>query len=95
MKLQVTLLGIIALFLISCGDDSPTSAVNCTALTQSLSDASTTYTDAVNAGTATQTECNAWVASIQAYADGGCDSGGNYPQTTIDGMADGCASFPE
>ena len=96
MKLRVACLGIIALFLIGCEDDAPTSAIDCAALTQSMSDAGATYTDAAGAGTATKADCDAWVAAIQAYVDGGCDSGGYYPQTTIDEMATGCATaFPE
>ena len=96
MKLQVSCLGIIALFLIGCEDDAPTSAIDCTALGQSMSDASETYTDAALAGTATKADCDASVAAMQAYVDGGCDSAGYYPQTTIDEMATACGTaFPE
>ena len=96
MKLQIFCLGLGAIFLIGCEDDAPTSAIDCTALAQSISDTSTTYTDAATAGTATKADCDASVAALQAYVDGGCDSGGYYPQTTIDEMATGCATaFPE
>ena len=95
MKLQIFCLGLVAIFLIGCEDDAPTSAIDCTALAQSISDTSTTYTDAATAGTATKADCDAWVAATQAYVDGGCDTGGYYPQTTIDQMATGCAAFPE
>ena len=95
MKLQVTLLGIFALFLIACEDDAPTSAGNCTALTQEMSDASTTHTEGINAGTPIKADCDAYVASIQAYVDGGCDIFGIYTQTSIDEMATGCALIPE
>ena len=96
MKLQIFCLGLVAIFLIGCEDGAPTSAIDCTALAQSMSDTSTTYTDAATAGTATKADCDAWVAATQAYVDGGCDSGGYYPQTTLDEMTNACAAaFPE
>ena len=95
MKLQVFCLGLFAILLIGCEDDAPTSAIDCTALAQSMSDISTTYTDAATAGTATKADCEANVTAMQAYVDGGCDSGGYYPQTTLDEMANGSATaFP-
>ena len=94
MILRLSYLLIIAILLIGCEDDPASSAVDCVALQTTMTNDTTTYSESATAGTATRTECDTMVASVQAWFDGGCDVSDFYDQDTIDALSAACANLP-
>ena len=95
MKFQVFCLVLVAMFLIGCADDAPTATNNCPALMADMQAAGTTFNEAVTNLTATEAQCDANAAALQAYVDGGCDTAGDFDQATITAMAENCSLYGE